>query len=87
MMGGKSLKSSQRRSHAAEALGGDWGRDDSSEFSPAPESTVSREGGGDQGNGQAQSCFGSWMKNKRVNSNVPQESLIFPQEMGVVFPG
>ena len=87
MMGGKSLKSSQRRSHAAEALGGDWGRDDSSEFSPAPESTVSREGGGNQGNGQAQSCFGCWMKNKRVNSNVPQESLIFPQEMGVVFPG
>ena len=40
MMGGKSLKISQRRSHAAEVLGGDWGRGDSSAFSPAPESTV-----------------------------------------------
>ena len=51
MMGGKSLKSSQIRSHAPEALGGDRGRGDSLEFGPAPESTVSREGGGDQGNG------------------------------------
>ena len=67
MTGGQSVKSSQIRSHAAEALGGDWGRGDSSEFSPGPESMVSREVGGDQGNGQAQSCFGSWMKNKRVN--------------------
>ena len=67
MNGGKTLKSSQIRSHAAEVLGGDRGRGDSSAFSPAPESTVSREVGGNQGNGQAQSCFGSWMKNKRVN--------------------
>ena len=50
MMGGKSLKSSQIRSHAAEVLGGDWGRGDSSEFSPAPENRVSRQVGGDQGN-------------------------------------
>ena len=50
MMGGKSLKSSQIRSHAAEVLGGDWGRGDSSAFSPAPENRVSREVGGDQGN-------------------------------------
>ena len=41
-------------------------------FSPAPENKVSREVGSNQGNGQAQFCFGSWMKNKRVNSNVPQ---------------
>ena len=50
MMGGKNLKSSQIRSHAAEVLGGDWGRGDSSAFSPAPENRVSREVGGDQGN-------------------------------------
>ena len=67
MMGGKSLKLSQIRSHATVVLGGDWGRGDSSAFSPAPENRVSREVGGDQGNGQAQPCFGSWMKNKRVN--------------------
>ena len=66
MMGGKSLKSSQIRSHAAVVLGRDWGRHDSSEFIPVPENTVSREVGGAQGNGQAQSCFGSWM-NKRVS--------------------
>ena len=67
MNGGKILRSSQIRSHAAEVLGGDQGRGDSSAFSSAPESTVSREVGGDQGNGQAQSCCGSWLKNKRVN--------------------
>ena len=61
------MKSSQRRSHAAAVLGGDWGRGDSSEFGPAPENTVSREVAGDPGNGQAQPCFESWMKNKRVN--------------------
>ena len=67
MMGGKSLKGSQIRSHAAAVLDRDWGRGDSSEFGPAPENTVSREVGGDPGNGQAQSCFVKWMKNKRVN--------------------
>ena len=61
------MKSSQIRSHAAAVLGGDWGRGDSSEFGPAPENTVSREVGGDPGNGQAQSCFVKRMKNKRVN--------------------
>ena len=67
MMGGKSLKSSQIRSHAAVVLGRDWGRGDSLEFSPAPENIVSRDVGGHQGNGQAQPCFESWMKKKRVN--------------------
>ena len=66
-MGGKRFKSSQIRSHPGEVLDGDWGRGDSSVFSPAPENTVGREVGGDQGNGQAQSCFRSWMKNKKVN--------------------
>ena len=61
------MKSSQIRSHAAAVLDRDWGRGDSSEFVPAPENTVSREVGGDPGNGQAQSCFVKRMKNKRVN--------------------
>ena len=82
MMGGKSLKSSQRRSHAAEALGGDRGRGDSSAFGPAPESTVSREGGGDQGDGQAQSCLGNWMKSKRMKWNAPH----WEQQVRRVFP-
>ena len=64
---GKRFKSSQIRSHPEEVLDGYWGRGDSSAFSPAPDNTVSREVGGDQGKGQAQSCYGSWMKNKRVN--------------------
>ena len=64
---GKRFKSSQIRSHPEEVLDGDWGRGDSSAFSPAPDNTVSREVGGDHGKGQAQSCYGSWMKNKRVN--------------------
>ena len=89
MMGGQSLKSSQRRSHAAEALAGDRGRGDSSAFSPGPENMVSREMGGDQGNGQAQLCFGSWMKSKRVNWNAPQRKQqvrgVFPRKGGVIF--
>ena len=49
MMRRNSLKSSQIRSHATAILGVDWGRGDSSEFSPALENRVSREVGGDQG--------------------------------------
>ena len=82
MMRRNSLKSSQIRSHATAVLGGDWGRGDSSAFSPAPENRVSREVGGDQQKGQAQPCFASWM-NKRVNLNAPQteqQVLLFPRK-------
>ena len=69
--GGKEFESFSDKVTCSRASGGDWGRGDSSAFSPAPENRVSREVGGDQGNGQAQTCFGSWM-NKRVNLNAPQ---------------
>ena len=69
--GGKEFESFSDKVTCSRASGGDWGRGDSSVFSPAPENRVSREVGGDQGNGQAQTCFGSWMKNKRVNYYVP----------------
>ena len=49
MMGGKSESFSDKVT-CSRASGGDWGRGDSSVFSPAPENRVSREVGGDQGN-------------------------------------